>query len=413
MRVIGPYAGWSCLLIVIILLILSAGCTDRGAEQGSTTVTGEEYRTVVDSRGVAVQVPMNIERVVGVSDGFIEGTMTVFGVQDTIVGVGSKCLQRGYDYTFPTVSGDSYEYTSGMNPVTYLNPRIKDLPIVAEWGGAMNYETLVSLNPDLVILRIGSGSLMSKDDEKTLKTIDVIESLDIPLIVLYSPNCYDYSELRRISDEILILGKVFGKDAEAVRLARYLESQVDLVQKRTAGIPESERPTALIFGLSPHHRKEGASGTAHGLKTTDSYMLEGIVNAKNAFQSETGIFQMLSTEQVLALDPDIILLCTAWGYHPPKELYTAPYYQNLQELTAVKNHRVYALPWTPCNSDKRLEYPIDVMVMAKAAYPELFEDIVLSEWLLDFYKNVYGVDHDTAIALRSAQWMDWCVEDGI
>lgn len=69
-----------------------------------------------------------------------------------------------------------------------------------------------------------------------------------------------------------------------------------------------------------------------------------------------------------------------------------------------------ALPWSPCNCDKRLEYPIDVMVMAKAAYPERFSDIELGDWLLDFYENVYGVNSTTAEGLRSAQWMDWTAE---
>lgn len=37
-------------------------------------------------------------------------------------------------------------------------------------------------------------------------------------------------------------------------------------------------------------------------------------------------------------------------------------------------------------------------------------DIDLSEWLLEFYENVYGGDETTAQELRSVQWMDWCVE---
>nr|WP_301663483.1 ABC transporter substrate-binding protein [Methanoculleus sp. FWC-SCC1] len=406
------YGQASIALLLAFLLVLCSGCV--GAEQSADTSgqnTAENgYRTVIDSRGIAVQVPVKIERVVAVSDGLIESVMTVFGEQETIVGVGSKCIQKNYNYTYPTVDGGTYEYRGGMNPVTYLNPRIMSLPLVAEWGGAMNYETVASLEPDVVILRVGSGSLMSKDDEKTQKTIQTIESLGIPLIVLYSPNCYAYSELEIISDEIAILGEVFGKEREAKRLSDYLESQVNLVEERTLDIPESERPSILVFGLSPKHRAEGAAGTAHGLRTTESYMIEDIVHAKNAFRSESGTFQLISTEQILALDPDVIVLCTAWGYHPPEELYSAPYYQNVAELSAVKDHRVHALPWTPCNSDKRLEYPIDVMVIAKAAYPERFADIDLGEWLLDFYKNVYGVDDDTAKALRSAQWMDWCVD---
>jgi iron complex transport system substrate-binding protein len=79
-------------------------------------------------------------------------------------------------------------------------------------------------------------------------------------------------------------------------------------------------------------------------------------------------------------------------------------------MDAIKNRRVVALPWSPCNCAKRLEYPIDVMVIATGTYPGLFKDVELEVWLLDFYQNVYGVDLETAKELRSAQWMDWAVE---
>jgi len=51
------------------------------------------------------------------------------------------------------------------------------------------------------------------------------------------------------------------------------------------------------------------------------------------------------------------------------------------------------------------------MIIAKAAYPEQFSDIKVHEWVLEFYQNVYGVDEETAIGLRSAQWLDWMVEE--
>ena len=139
-------------------------------------------------------------------------------------------------------------------------------------------------------------------------------------------------------------------------------------------------------------------------------MIEDVVNAKNAYQVDVGTFQIVNTEQVLALDPNVIVLCTAWGYHPPGELTDATYYSSLRELSAVKNGRVMSLPWTPCNCAKRLEYPIDVMVIAKAAYPELFEDLALDDWVLEYYMNVYAVDQATAEKLRTAQWRDWCVD---
>lgn len=387
------------------LLALACLCLVLG-----TGLAADENRTVVDSRGVAVQLPSEINRVVTISDGLVEGVMTVLGVQDKLVGVGSSCLQRNFNYTYPTVSGGNFTYADGMNPVLYLNPWISDLPLIADEG--VNFEALAGLKPDVVIMRIGDCTFWTVDvkDEKVQKSINTIESLGIPLVVLYGPNCYDSPDIFRISDEIHIIGQVFGKEEKADKMAEYLQAQVDLIKERTQNVTDKDKPTVLIFGLSPSARKQGGAGVVFGTDTIESYLIEDLVHARNAYQDK-GYFKVLSAEQVLALNPKVIVLATAAGYHPPRELYEAPYYQNLQELDAVKNKRVLALPWTPCNCVKRQEYPIDVMVIAKAAFPDRFEDIDLGQWLLDFYQNVYGVNLETAKKLRSAQWMDWAAEN--
>jgi len=390
-------------LLKLGLIVLACLCLLQGSG-----LAAEEMRTVVDSRGVEVQVPVQIDRVVTISDGLIESVMFVLGVEDMIAGVGSSCIQRVFNYTYPTADGKDYEYKDGMNPVTYLYPQVRDNPLVGKSGAAINYEMLSGLDPDLVILRVGSCTLQSMEDEGVQKTISTIEALGIPIIVLKGPPCFDEPDLSTISDEIRIIGKVFDKEDKAQELADYLESQTQVILERTKDIPESEQPTVLIFGASPTSRQSGGAGSVKGTDTIESYFIENIVHAKNAFH-EAGS-PTISAEQLLALNPDAIVLGTANGYHPPEELYSAPYYQNVAELSAVKNHRVYSFPWEPCNCAKRLEYPIDVMVIAKTAYPDRFEDIDLGEWLLLFYKKVYGVDDETARALRSAQWMDWTVE---
>lgn len=390
-------------LLKLGLIVLACLCLLQGSG-----LAAEEMRTVVDSRGVEVQVPVQIDRVVTISDGLIESVMFVLGVEDMIAGVGSSCIQRVFNYTYPTADGKDYEYKDGMNPVTYLYPQVRDNPLVGKSGAAINYEMLSGLDPDLVILRVGSCTLQSMEDEGVQKTISTIEALGIPIIVLKGPPCFDEPDLSTISDEIRIIGKVFDKEDKAQELADYLESQTQVILERTKDIPESEQPTVLIFGASPTSRQSGGAGSVKGTDTIESYFIENIVHAKNAFH-EAGS-PTISAEQLLALNPDAIVLGTANGYHPPEELYSAPYYQNVAELSAVKNHRVYSFPWEPCNCAKRLEYPIDVMVIAKTAYPDRFEDIDLGEWLLLFYKKVYGVDDETARAMRSAQWMDWTVE---
>ena len=382
------------LLITLICCVLAWGCPAWAA------------RDVTDSRGVRVRIPDNIQRVATISDGFIAGVMTALGVAEKLAAVGSTCIQRTFEYAYPTVNGPDYTYANGMNPVLYLNPQIKDLPLIGKPNSPIHYETLVNIAPDLVIVRVGSCTLRRLAEESTLKSVEMMESLGIPVVVLYGSNCHKIPDLSQISDEIRILGQVFNRPVQAKKLADYLEAQTAFIKERTKDIKDADKVGTLIFGLSPRARKAGGAGQVFGLDTMESYFIETIAHAKNAY-AEPGYFKKINTEQVLALDPDVIVLCTAWGYHPPRELYEAPYYRNLSDLKAVKNRRVSALPWSPCNCSKRLEYPIDAMVIATAAYPERFRDIDLAQWLIDFYRHVYGVDMATAEKLRSVQWMDW------
>jgi iron complex transport system substrate-binding protein len=59
------------------------------------------------------------------------------------------------------------------------------------------------------------------------------------------------------------------------------------------------------------------------------------------------------------------------------------------------------------NCSRRLEYPLDMLIIAKAAYPERFKDINVYDFALDLYKKAYHVDDETARGLRRTQILDW------
>lgn len=369
-----------------------------------------EFRTITDMRGQEVKIPANPKRVITLDDGFTAAIMTSLGMQDALVALGSHCPTKIFKYDYPEIDGSQYSYSNGMNPVGYLNPRLRKIPYLATYGQSINFEELAKLKPDLVFIRV--GSCYANDDSEVLaRKMKMVEAMDIPLVVLKSSTTVSPPTAANISSEILVVGEAFGKREQAQQLAAYLESIVEMVDARTAAITEEQRPRTLLFGLSPKARGEGAAGTAHGRETIESFFLEKTVKAKNAFDGK-GSFAVINAEHLFAMDPEVIILPTAWGYHPPQELYTAPYYQKLRGLKAVQNRRVVALPWTPCNCAKRIEYPIELMIMAKACHPRLFEDIRVSSWVLDFYEKVYGVDRETAEGLRSAQWLDWTVDEG-
>lgn len=370
--------------------------------------------TVTDMRGKQVNIPENLERVATIDDGFIEGVMTHLGVINKVTAIGSWSMKRDYKYTYETTDGKKYK-AKGVNTMKYLHPWLNDIPCFnSPQSDILNYETLAKADPQLVILRVGDctvsgGSYFRGGDPAQLeKTITMIESLDIPLVVLFSPTYYGKAELSSMKEEMRVLGDIFKQRDKALKLYEYLNETEIMVRNRTKNI--KDKPNVLYFGLNSAARKQGGSGMVSGITTPESYIIENIVNAKNAYRGK-GNNIILSGEQVYAIDPDVILLPTQNGYHPADELLKAPYYQNLNQLKAVQNKRVYALPWTPMNCSRRVEYPLDILIIAKASYPEVFKDIKVHQFALDFYKKVYNVDNKTAKALRSEQLLDWTVEN--
>ncbi len=367
-------------------------------------------RTLTDMRGVSVTVPDEPKAVATIDDGFIEEVMTHLGVIDRVKVIGSWSMKRDYRYTIPSRIGESREYR-GWSTMKYLHPWLNDLPCVnSPQGNIISFETLASAGPDVVLLRVGDTPT-GTDREKVTRTVETIEALGIPLVVLYSPTWFRSSDLSSMKVEAGIIGELFGMREKAERLADSLAQTETMIRERTKSIPENERPSVLLFGLRPDVRKKGGAGSVHGVDTPESYIIEQVVHARNAFRGK-GTAVPMSAEQVYACNPDVIILPTANGYHPPKELYEAPYYETLQELEAVRNRRVYALPWSPMNASRRLEYPLDMLIIAKAAYPERFADVSVYDFALKFYQDVYGVDENTAKGLRSTQLLDWMAETG-
>ena len=405
----------SAALLAMSLALPAAAQTPaaKAAKTAPAQAAASKQATVAlkDMRGKTVMVPKNLSRIATIDDGFIESVMTHLGEVRKVVAIGSWSMKRDYKYDFVTTKGESYTYSKGWNTMKYLNPWLNDLPCFnSPQGNIISYETLAKAEPQLVIMRVGDCTVGAGNAEALQKTIDTIESMGFPLVVLYSPTWYKNSDLSTIKDEMATIGRLFGKEKQATSLATYLNSTVDMIRKRTQNIPEAKKTKMLMLGLNPNVRKNGGTGSVWGIDTPESFIIEKVANAKNAFR-ENGSGKILNVEQIYALDPDVIVLPTANGFHPPRENLEGPDFALLSELRAIKNRKVVSMPWTPMNCARRVEYPLDMLVIAKAAYPEQFKDIKVHEFALKFYKDVYKVDDKTAKGLRSTQWLDWTVEN--
>lgn len=133
-------------------------------------------------------------------------------------------------------------------------------------------------------------------------------------------------------------------------------------------------------------------------------MTENIINALSAY-TKSGT-NMVSAEQIISLDPDKIILCTWSGYHPPRQLYDDSQYSTIQDLRALREGEVYSLAATPCKSE-RLEFPINLMIEAKAVYPERFSDVELETWTRDYFVELYGSNETTTDELMDALMLEY------
>ncbi len=373
--------------------------------------TSVQAKEIVDMRGKTVIVPDTIEKIATLDDGFVENILTHLGEIDKVDVIGSWSMKRDYSYTFPTTNGEDYTL-KGLNTMYYLFPHLNDLTCVnSPQGNVINYEALAAAEPDVVIMRLGDCTVRADNIDASNKTIEKIESLGIPLVVLYTPQFDEEYNLSSMHKEAEVIASVFGEEEvkKADELMNYVSSVENMIRERVKTVPDDEKKTVLYFGLNPAVREQGGAGNVHGVNTPQSFMIEQVINAENAYRG-MGTNVPVNIEQIYNFDADVILLPTMNGYHPAEELYSAPYYSLLSDVRAVKEKNVYSLPWTPMNCAPRLEYPLELLIMAKAVYPEKFEDIIFSDFALDFYKKLYFVDDEKAKGLLSTQILDWTSE---
>lgn len=367
--------GMLALLVCLCLLTTMA----------SVSVLAEtETKTVTDMRGVAVEIPADPQRVAIIDKGFLVQTMTALGVNDRII-----------------ASGDLIQTAESVNDrdSLFLCPQLLELPQIGYPTAAVDYETLVSANPDLVILR---NSEYIKDSEITAEAIQKIEQdLKIPLVVVNGPGCYDEVKVETQYEGIRLMGEVFGCEERAEEVIALMQAPLTMIQERTADVAEEDKPTVMYLGGL---KNDELSGTVWGGNYGDAKFGAEIVNILNVDPVDEAIRQV-SAEQIITMNPDVIILCTLCP--SPSVFLNSEVYAPLRNVSAVKNSRVISRGMLTWWGDFRLEVPTIMLMSAKGVYPELFEDINVGQWLNEYHMNLYNLSEEDAQQLKVIQQLDW------
>lgn len=183
-------------------------------------------------------------------------------------------------------------------------------------GFETNFEQIIALNPDLVILtKMGQ----TEDDSKKLEEAGIIAITS------------DAQSISDVYTAIDMIGKITGKTDEADQLIASMKQSFEDITKKAEG----KEGSSVYFEVSPLEYGLWAAGTG-----TFMDEIAAMLGLKNAFEDLTG-WQSVSEEQVLARDPDYIVTTAIYfgdGQTPVEEVMGRP---NWSDIKAVKNNQVF------------------------------------------------------------------------
>jgi cobalamin transport system substrate-binding protein len=173
-------------------------------------------------------------------------------------------------------------------------------------------ETILGAKPDLVLVT----------DVHVAKLVPALEKQGIPTLVLSAKN------IEGVLLDILALGRVAGDEVKAEQLVADLRTRIAAVETRVAG----SDPVSVFYELDPT------------LFTTGPWtFIDDVIRragGRNIAAAATEQYPQLSTEEVIAADPTVILLADEASGATAQSVAAR---SGWSKLSAVKNGRIVVI----------------------------------------------------------------------
>ncbi|OIQ08049.1 vitamin B12-binding protein [Moorella thermoacetica] len=346
----------SLLLAILILAAALAGCGSQDSDQKATgqAPAGQAAakRTITDMAGRQVAVPGEIKKVFATSP---VGTILV--------------------YTLAPEKLAGWNYDLNEVEKKYILPEYQKLPNLGGWyaKNTANIEEILKIHPQVII------SMGYMDNTALSQAEQIQKQLQIPVVMVDG-------ELTKLDQAYEFMGDLLGDKQRARELAAYCRDTINGVAAKVKALP-ADKKVRVYYAEGPTGLQTDPAASQH----TQVLDFVGGINVA-AIPPERGPGGMgmssVSLEQVLSWDPDVILSWNVAQGGAYEKILKDPKWQN---LTAVKNHRVYQVPHGPFNWFDRppsVNRIIGVKWLANLLYPDVFNyDLVAT--VKDFYARFY------------------------
>jgi iron complex transport system substrate-binding protein len=340
-----------CLLMAVMPTLAADNAKDQILNKTVDSIT------LIDSVGRTVTLPMPIERIIPTDYRTTEALLAL-GAREMIVGVDTAFHQRMTEFG------------------------LKDVPEASVHAGEVNYEEILLLKPNLIILPV-SGASYADEVAKKLP--------GIPVIVMSATTRQDGIP------ELKILGQILGKEEQANKLISWTEKYAGIVEERTKNLKAEEMPTFYYEYMS-----ESSKWQAIPPSNPAGMVVEGC-GGKNLAEDLklNGSVAQLEAEWVLSKNPDFIFMDLMKGLDsgPGKteddmrsllEMYIdARATEGFKNLTAVQNNHVYLIDRDMITGPR---WVIGHVCFAKWLHPDLFKDLTPEDMNNEYLKEFHGID---------------------
>lgn len=345
----------------------SATTSDTASSQTTTAENSENSQqsdsdtiTVTDHAGNTVTLPKKIERIVVADIYPLPSVLSVFfDSADKLVGIAQPSM------------------TAAQNSLlSELYPEILNAQTGFIDGTTINIEEVIKLEPDVVFYSAETEGIKEELDKANIPGVAV------------SAAKWQYNAIETLDNWIALLSEIFPENDKAEITKQYSSEIYDMVQQRVKDLPDSDREK--VFFLFQYSE---SSITTSGKLFFGQWWADAIGAVNVGEEMETSYSTAVDLEQVYAWNPSMIFI-TNFNSAQPDDLYgnTVGAF-DWSGISAVKNKQVYKMPLGMYRSyTAGIDTPITLMWLAKTAYPDLFEDIDITQETKDYYKELFGID---------------------
>ncbi len=346
-------------LMMAILCLLVAAMPVFAANNEKCKILDKTSNSIslIDSAGRTVTVPMPVERIIPTDYRTTEALLAL-GARDMIVGVDTAFHQRMAEFG------------------------LENVPEASVHASEVNYEEILLLEPDLIILPVSGASYA---DEVAGKLPG------IPVVVMSATTRQDGAS------ELKMLGQLLGKEEQANKLIDWTEKYAGIVEERTKDLKPEDIPTFYYEYMSESSKWQAIPPT-----NPAGMVVEGCGGKNLADDLEqNGSVATVDAEWVLSRNPDFIFMDLMKGFDSGpgktegdmKDLLAtyidARAAEGFENLTAVQNNHVYLIDRDMVTGPR---WVIGHVYFAKWLHPNLFEDLSPDEMNGEYLEEFHGLD---------------------